>query len=351
MIDTKFNILLSFIIPAHNSERTLSNCVESIENDVHLSDISCELIIIENGSEDNTLNIAKTLQKKFANVLLEVSEKGVSKARNRGLEVATGRKIVFVDSDDVWVNGSIEVIAKQLAAADADLFMYGYYKENKEVIHDYGRMEEIFSENIDDFKAWLLVRPTLRMQVWAKVFDDGVIKDKTLRFNEELSYSEDSEFLLRYVQSCNTVGVFSKPIYRYLCSGVSAVRTYNPQRMQGYIKSLEVTAIEVANESAPVREAYLEYILAHFNLIAVHDIFDMQIQGSFIKKLRKMKQLKNEPLFRSALDKISLNRCLTVQLSPEAFIKCHLNLMAGLVCYMKAFLNYREQRKVSIAET
>ena len=141
MSDTKFNILLSFIIPAHNSERTLSNCVESIENDVHLSDISCELIIIENGSEDNTLNIAKTLQKKFANVLLEVSEKGVSKARNRGLEVATGRKIVFVDSDDVWVNGSIEVIAKQLAAADADLFMYGYYKENKEVIHDYGRME------------------------------------------------------------------------------------------------------------------------------------------------------------------------------------------------------------------
>lgn len=125
MSDTKFNILLSFIIPAHNSERTLSNCVESIENDVHLSDISCELIIIENGSEDNTLNIAKTLQKKFANVLLEVSEKGVSKARNRGLEVATGRKIVFVDSDDVWVNGSIEVIAKQLAAADADLFMYG----------------------------------------------------------------------------------------------------------------------------------------------------------------------------------------------------------------------------------
>ena len=47
MSDTKFNILLSFIIPAHNSERTLSNCVESIENDVHLSDISCELIIIE----------------------------------------------------------------------------------------------------------------------------------------------------------------------------------------------------------------------------------------------------------------------------------------------------------------
>lgn len=129
------------------------------------------------------------------------------------------------------------------------------------------------------------------------------------------------------------------------------MRTYNPQRMQGYIKSLEVTAIEVANEAAPVREAYLEYILAHFNLIAVHDIFDMQIQGSFIKKLRKMKQLKNEPLFRSALDKISLNRCLTVQLSPEAFIKCHLNLMAGLVCYMKAFLNYRKQRKVSIAET
>ena len=346
MNNTENDILISFVIPAHNSEKTLDNCVTSIETDINSTCIPCEVIIIENASEDKTLDIVGMLQDKYSNIVLKKSGKGVSKARNCGLDVARGQKVIFVDSDDIWMEGSIDTIAKQLASATADLLMYGYYKENKKIIHNYDRMEQIFSENIDEFKAWLLSQPTMRMQVWAKVFDNSLIKDTALHFNEELLYSEDSEFLLRYVMACKTVGVFSKPIYRYSCNGISAVRVYNPHRMQEYIKSLEVVTDDVKNESDFVKKAYLEYVLAHFNLIAVHDIFDLQIEDTFINKLQKMKTLKNKPLFREALDKIPLRKCLNIHLSPEACIKCRLDLMGGLICYIKAFLNYRKQKKI-----
>lgn len=350
MNSIKSTVFLSFIIPAHNSEKTLLKCIESIEKDVNFvgsnmnfTDTLCELIIIENGSDDRTLDIAHNLQSKYPNILLEFSEKGVSKARNRGIEVARGKKIVFVDSDDIWVQGSIGVIIKQASTAACDLLMYGYYKEEKEIVHEYSRMNQVFSEELDDFKRWLLVRPTLRMQVWAKVFEKSVINKFSLRFNENLSYSEDSEFLIRYVILSKKMAVFSEPIYRYSCVGSSAVRAYNPYRMQAYIRSLEIMKKDLEQESVFVKEAYLEYVLAHFNLIAVHDIFDLQIKDSFANKLRKMNKLKVEPMFKEALDKIPLRKCLMPQLFPEACIKCRLGIVGGVICYVKAYFNHRQQ--------
>ena len=347
MNNSESNILISFIIPAHNSAETIVDCVKSMEKDINFADVYCEVIVIENGSSDQTIDMARSLRDQYPNIILETSEKGVSKARNKGLEVAKGRWIVFVDSDDVWVQGSIAAISKQVSANACDLLMYGYYKEEKEIIHNYSRMNQLFSEDLDDFKAWLLARPTLRMTVWAKVFAKHVIDENEMRFNEDLWYSEDSEFLIRYVMACKTVGVFDQLIYKYFCCAVSAVRVYNPHRLQAYIKSLEAATNDVKHESASVKEAYYEYVLAHFNLIAVHDIFDLQIKGAFWGKLQKMKMLKREPIFKEALDNIPLKKCMTVQLSPELFMKCHFDLLGGAICYIKSYLNFRQQRHTS----
>ena len=126
MNNSESNILISFIIPAHNSAETIVDCVKSIEKDINFADVYCEVIVIENGSSDQTIDMARSLRDQYPNIILETSEKGVSKARNKGLEVAKGRWIVFVDSDDVWVQGSIAAISKQVSANACDLLMYGY---------------------------------------------------------------------------------------------------------------------------------------------------------------------------------------------------------------------------------
>ena len=335
---------LSFIIPAYNCEETLHRWVASIERDVQKSNAACEVLIIENGSTDETWNVAETLGEKYKNVVFLKSDKGVSKARNKGIKQAKGKWLVFVDADDEWIHGSIAKILEHVEKGCIDLLMCSYYKGDKRIVHDYKTMNEAFFDSLDDFKAWLLVRPTVRMQVWAKVFKKSIIEQYELRFNEGLSFSEDSEFLLRFVQHCDSMLVSDSPIYRYSSSGVSAVRTYSPDRQKMYLKSLEATSRDVENESAIVKDAYVEYVLAHFNLIAVHDIFDLQIKGSFGEKYKNMKKLIKEPVFERALKDIPLKKCLNIQLSPEACIKCHLSLMAGVICYLKAYLNFRQQR-------
>ncbi len=338
------NLELTFIIPAYNCENSLRRCVASIENDIQESSAPCEVLIIENGSTDKTWCVAEALREEHENIVLLKSDKGVSKARNKGIEQAHGKRIAFVDADDEWIHGSIAKILKHVENGCIDLLMCGYYKGEKLIAHDYKAMNTVFFDDLDDFKAWLLVRPTVRMQVWAKVFKKSIIEQYDLRFNEGLSFSEDSEFLLRYVQNCSSVLVLDFPVYRYSCSGVSAVRTYSPDRQKMYFKSLEVTSKDIEPESATVREAYVEYVLAHLNLITVHDIFDLQIKGSFWKKYKNMRKLIKEPTFERALKDIPFKSCLTMQLSPEACIKCHLSIMAGVICYLKAYLNFRQQR-------
>lgn len=338
------NLELSFIIPAYNCENSLRDCVASIENDIQESNAPCEVLIIENGSTDGTWDVAETLKEKYKNVVLLKSDKGVSKARNKGMKQAKGKWLAFVDADDEWIHGSIGKMLKHVGNGCIDLLMCGYYKGDKQIVHDYKTMNTSFSDGLDCFEAWLLLRPTLRMQVWAKVFGRSVIEQCNLQFDEGLSFSEDSEFLLRYVQHCSSVLVTDFPIYRYSCSGVSAVRTYSPDRQKMYLKSLEATSRDVENESAIVKEAYVEYVLAHLNLIAVHDIFDLQIKGSFWEKYKNMRKLIKEPVFERALRDIPFKSCLTMQLSPEACIKCHFSLMGGAICYFKAYLNFRQQR-------
>lgn len=337
-------IKISFIIPAYNCEGSLRRCVESIEKDVQKKATTCEILIVENGSSDKTWDKAQELTEEYSNIKLFKSNKGVSKARNKGIEEAYGEKIIFVDADDEWLSSSCEKILKQ---DDHDLLMCGYYKGDKQIIHDYHFMNTIIDEPLDNFIAWLLVRPTVRMQVWAKVFNKSVIEQNGLRFDDNLSFSEDSEFLLRYVKCCKTVSIVEFPIYRYSCCGVSAVRSYRSDRQQKYIQSLEATSRDISDASEIVKKAYLEYILAHLNLIAVHDIFDFQIKGSFWEKYSNMKKLIKVPVFKKALKDIPLRKCLTMQLSPEACIKCHLSLVGGVICYVKAFLNHRQQKQIS----
>jgi cellulose synthase/poly-beta-1,6-N-acetylglucosamine synthase-like glycosyltransferase len=98
--------LISFIIPAYNNEETIENCLHS----VMAQDCNKEVIVVDNGSADNT----KSIVKKFPVTLLSERKKGAGAARNRGLKDAQGIYIAFVDADAVlpriWCAKAIEVL-------------------------------------------------------------------------------------------------------------------------------------------------------------------------------------------------------------------------------------------------
>ena len=108
--------LISIIVPVHNSSKYLNKCLDSILNQTYKH---IEIIVIENGSTDNSLEILNNYKDKIKLEVLECS--GLSQARNRGLELSKGEYIAFVDSDDIIEPNMIEELLNNIKETKSDL--------------------------------------------------------------------------------------------------------------------------------------------------------------------------------------------------------------------------------------
>ena len=101
--------MISFIIPAHNATAYLKRAIESIESDANAcgGQKKIEIIIVENGSTDDTYLLAEDMASLYSNITAVRSQKGVSAARNKGIDIAKGEWIFFLDADDFILKGSI----------------------------------------------------------------------------------------------------------------------------------------------------------------------------------------------------------------------------------------------------
>lgn len=346
------NMKYTFIIPAYNSQNSIEKCLDSIcldiKSDSALSLIS-EIIVVENGSSDSTEQIVKNyIENSKCNIKLLCSEKGVSKARNVGIKAASGKMLIFVDSDDLWLSGSLKKINTDITN-DSDLFLYSFLKGNLQdsnesctkILH-----KPNFKNSSNELmKAWMLSKPTLRMQVWAKVFKSDLIKKNKILFNENIRYSEDSEFVIRYMTYCQNVFVSDFPIYKYVISEGSTMRSFDEKRITQYIESLNYSQKIITNESDTIKKAFRKYVLMHLNIIFVHDVFFIKKglfkKFSFIDDYKKMKSVVKNDIFKDALKKISFIDCFSILLLPELLLKMHMSLFVGLICYAKAYSNQK----------
>ena len=111
--------LISVIVPAYNSERWLEECFNSFYRQTYQN---TELIMIDDGSGDSTLSLARRLAEGKNNVhVIHTENGGVCRARNIGLESAQGEYISFLDSDDMLTDNALEVLFQNLVEKDADI--------------------------------------------------------------------------------------------------------------------------------------------------------------------------------------------------------------------------------------
>ena len=121
------NIEVSIIVPVYNVEEYLERCLESIINQTFKN---IEVIALNNGSTDNSLNILLKYAEKDKRIkVIDNYNLGVSEARNNGIREANGKYIVFVDSDDWLDKDMIEIIYSNIVENDCDLVMCTYVRE------------------------------------------------------------------------------------------------------------------------------------------------------------------------------------------------------------------------------
>ena len=189
----------SVIIPAHNAEKTLRRAVESVfaamefvESDAVIASHRqeedenpkplFEILIVENGSEDATEFIARSLQAEHEDsVRLLKSEKGVSNARNRGLEEAAGEKILFLDADDFFTEGAGEVLRDSLQFTGTDLIIFSYEAGNQLMHVCSSGGERFYGAQLEEICVRISENPTRYTSVWSKIFRRDCIESLHLR--------------------------------------------------------------------------------------------------------------------------------------------------------------------------
>ena len=183
----------SIIIPLYNKEKFIENTIQSV---LGQSFEDFELIVVNDGSTDTSLELVNKLKDKRIKTY-SISNAGVSKARNFGIQKATSKLIVFLDADDLWKNNHLQELYKlRKAHPNCGLYAMGYTKkfDNAEPIHAHyfglekhsGVVDDFFLSSIVDCIAW-----TSALMVPKIVFQ------KLGGFNEGLKTSEDTEMWIR----------------------------------------------------------------------------------------------------------------------------------------------------------
>ena len=117
---------VSVIIAAYNIEEYIERCIESVINQ---SEIEIEIIIVNDGSTDNTLNIIKKMSDLDERIIIiNQKNQGLVEARKRGLKNANGKFILFLDGDDWLENNCVEELYKTAIDKNADVVLYNAYK-------------------------------------------------------------------------------------------------------------------------------------------------------------------------------------------------------------------------------
>lgn len=172
---------ISVIVPIYNAELYLDRCLKSIINNTYRN---LEIICINDGSTDTSLNILEFYKENDSRIIVISQEnRGVSSARNKGLEIATGEYISFVDADDMIHPKFFTCLMSIMIESDADIVIGGYSRELK-----YGTEQKIVAESLS--RAQFMQRRDCKTLVWGRIYKKNII---TIRFDER-SKIEDADF-------------------------------------------------------------------------------------------------------------------------------------------------------------
>ncbi|MDO4340593.1 MAG: glycosyltransferase family 2 protein [Eubacteriales bacterium] len=175
------SIDLSIIVPAHNVEKYIRQCMESILE--QKTSYSYEVIVVENASSDKTWEIVRSYEKDGRVKVLRSQEPDPSRARNIGLRESSGKYLMFVDSDDYLLPDTLEKMMENILKHQADIVVCGYKKLEDGRFYDYPAAKEK--------KVWGTCEDMLHVDgfAWGKVYRWELFQD--VCFPEWLWY-EDS---------------------------------------------------------------------------------------------------------------------------------------------------------------
>lgn len=191
------NSLLSIVIPAYNIEQYISRCLDSLVNQTYKN---IEIIVVDDGSKDNTPNILDEYANKYSHIkVIHKVNEGVSIARLTGMKVCDGEYVGFVDGDDTVDNDMFELLMNNAYKYSADISHCGYVMDFPDGHSDkhYGTGKIVVQDNetgLRDLLSGQFVEPGL----WNKIYKREIIESYILNNQMDYSIKNLEDLLVNY---------------------------------------------------------------------------------------------------------------------------------------------------------
>lgn len=201
----------SIVIPVYNVEKYLKECIETILNQKYKL---YEIILIDDGSTDNSSNICDDYAKEYKNIsVIHQKNRGLSNARNTGIDKSTGDYVIFLDSDDIWLSDeALNKINYALYNNNADVLIFDVikFRNIKEIRKKHMKQKEKKYKTIED----LIKNNIYKANANNKVIRRDFLDKNFLRFQEGL-LSEDIDWCSKILEYQATITYLNEYIYGY----------------------------------------------------------------------------------------------------------------------------------------
>ncbi len=261
--------LISVVVPVHNGQDYLKNCIDSIEAQSY---DNLEILVVNDGSTDETAAVCEELKKSYGNVqVFSLNDVGVSAARNYALERAQGAYITFVDADDRLCPGVLSYLYERINATKSDLagcrfVPWGTKRDWEEICAldaEKRLADAVAEESCFDRKCYLIdsiLKDNCRC--WSKLYRKSLLEK--VRFREGLTVGEDMLFLVDLLPFLGQAVETDYPGYGYYQNPAGVMqRPFAPAYMD------QITCWELAEKEILQMDGGLESVTAAKIITAV----------------------------------------------------------------------------------
>ena len=278
--------LISIIIPVYKVEKYLEKCIQSLINQTYEN---LQIILVDDGSPDNCGKICDEYAKKDHRIeVIHKSNGGLSDARNKGLEIAKGEYIGFVDSDDYIEADMYEVLYNLLKQYNADVSICNFYTVSQGKIAIKNAENGIKEYNRIEILKEVLLDNNIQSYAWNKLYKKELFDE--IKYPVGKKY-EDIGTTFYLLEKCNKVVVTGKSEYYYINRQDSIVNNVTESTITDYIE-LIMQRYDYIEKNIKELSSYNKDYLKRILKTAEKDIKSLNEVGDYTKK--KYEELYNK---------------------------------------------------------
>lgn len=284
-------MLLSIIIPCYNSSRFIAHTLDML---IKQSLQDCEVIVVNDGSTDDTADIVRGFTEKNAGIqLIDKQNEGVSVARNTGMGVAKGDYISFLDSDDTLTDGTLDFYRKILAEnREKKFFGFGYYTQKNGNLHKDYSARSFDGKTLDS----LLLKQSffskkLCFHICSCIYEREFLQENKIKFTPGLRIGEDIEFLLKVLQFASYCVYNARHCFVYQIRDDSTMQGYKHYSMD-YFNSFLILKTGTENNYEQRIEKECNYFIAFSYISNLYHYLNSDYKNTLISSgLQKSKRV------------------------------------------------------------